>query len=178
MTLLRRVSSLVLLAFGSTLLLAGFMPFVAHAAPQAGSPAPNVTFLSQGKSASLAAYRGQKVMLWLFSTWCPSCQAGLAALAQQQNVLAAGSVHLIVLENYQNGGYSGPTMQALVNQYASAVKGASNWTIGNATQELAAVYNAKSYPDIYYLIGTNGKIETVGSAPSASMSKILRFARK
>ena len=117
-------------------------------------------------------------MLWLFSTWCPSCQAGLAALAQEQKTLVAGRVHLIVLENYRNGGYSGPSMQALMNQYADAVKGAPNWTIGNATQKLAAVYNTKSYPDIYYLIGAGGKVETVGSAPSASMDQILAFARK
>ena len=65
-----------------------------------------------------------------------------------------------------------------MNQYADAVKGAPNWTIGNATQKLAAVYNTKSYPDIYYLIGADGKVETVGSAPSASMDQILAFARK
>ncbi|MDE2091820.1 MAG: redoxin domain-containing protein [Gammaproteobacteria bacterium] len=175
MTIPRRLSTLVLI---STLLLAALTPAFAHAEPKAGTTAPVATFMSQGKSMSLDAYRGQKVMLWLFSTWCPSCQAGLAALAQEQKTLAAGRVHLIVLENYQNGGYSGPSMQDLMNQYASAVKAAPNWTIGNATEKLAAVYNAKAYPDIYYLIGADGKIEAVGSAPSASMNEILAFTRK
>lgn len=170
-----RLSTLVLF---STLLLAALPPAFAGAEPKAGTTAPAATFTSQGKSMSLDAYRGQKVMLWLFSTWCPSCQAGLAALAQEQKTLAAGRVHLIVLENYQNGGYSGPSMQDLMNQYASAVKGVPNWTIGDATHDLAAVYNAKSYPDIYYLIGADGKIEAVGSAPSANMDEILAFARK
>ena len=166
------------LALCSALLLAALIPTFAYANPKTGTTAPAVTFLSQGKSLSLNAYHGQKVMLWLFSTWCPSCQAGLAALAQEHKTLAAGGVHLIVLENYRNGGYSGPSMQQLLNQYAGAVKGAPNWTIGAATQELANVYNVKSYPDIYYLIGADGKIETVGSAPSASMNRILTFARK
>lgn len=175
MPIQRRLFTLVLF---STLLLAGLAPVFAHADPKAGAQAPTAAFLSQGKNVSLNAYHGQKVMLWLFSTWCPSCQAGLAALAQEQKTLVAGRVHLIVLENYRNGGYSGPSMQALMNQYADAVKGAPNWTIGNATQKLAAVYNTKSYPDIYYLIGADGKVETVGSAPSASMDQILAFARK
>ncbi|MDE1887559.1 MAG: TlpA family protein disulfide reductase [Gammaproteobacteria bacterium] len=162
-----------------SLSLAMLIPVFAYANPKAGAVAPAATFTSQqNKSLSLTAYHGQKVMLWLFSTWCPSCQAGLGALAQEQQALAAGHVRLIVLENYRNGGYPGPTMQELLNQYASTVKDAPNWTIGNATRELAAVYNAKSYPDIYYLIGADGKIETVGSAPSASMNEILTFARK
>jgi len=175
MTIPRRLSTLVLI---STLLLAALTPAFAHAKPKAGTTAPAATFMSQGKSVSLAAYHGQKVMLWLFSTWCPSCQAGLAALAQEQKTLATGHVHLIVLENYQNGGYSGPSMQALMNRYASAVKGVPNWTVGAATHEFGALYNAKSYPDIYYLIGPDGRIERVGSAPSASMNEILAFAQK
>ncbi len=171
----RRLSASILCL---TLLLAALIPTFAYANPKTGTTAPAVTFLSQGKSLSLNTYHGQKVMLWLFSTWCPSCQAGLAALAQERKALAAGRVHLIVLENYRNGGYSGPSMQALMNQYAQAAKVAPNWTIGSATQKLAAVYNTKSYPDIYYLIGADGKVETVGSAPSASMDQILAFARK
>lgn len=175
MTIPRRLSTLILV---STVLLATLAPAFARAEPKAGTTAPATTFLSQGKNMSLAAYHGQKVMLWLFSTWCPSCQAGLAALAQEQETLAAGRVHLVVLENYQNGGYSGPSMSKLVDRYASAVKGVPNWTFGDVTQKLAAVYNGKSYPDIYYLIGADGKIEVVGSAPSANMGQILAFARK
>ena len=175
MTIRHRLSKFML---WFSLCLAMLIPVFAYANPKAGTVAPTATFTSQGKSLSLAAYHGQKVMLWLFSTWCPSCQAGLGALAQEQKTLAAGNVRLIVLENYRNGGYPGPSMQELLNQYARAVKGAPNWTIGNATHELAAVYNAKSYPDIYYLIGADGKIVTVGSAPSASMNEILTFAQK
>ncbi len=171
----RRLSSLVQIC---ALVLATLTPVSAHANPRAGSTAPAATFLGHGGSGSLTTYRGQKVMLWLFSTWCPSCHAGLAALAQKQAALAAGRVHLIVLENYRNGGYSGPSMAKLINQYASAVQHASNWTFGAATRQLASIYNAKSYPDIYYLIGGNGKIERVGSAPSASMQEIITFAQK
>lgn len=173
MTMTRRLSTL---ALSSALLLVAVLPTFAHANPKTGATAPAVMFLSQGKTLSLNAYHGQKVMLWLFSTWCPSCQAGLAALAQQQKTLAAGHVQLVVLENYQNGGYSGPSLQALMHQYADTVSGAPNWTIGSATQKLAAVYNTKSYPDIYYLIGKDGKIESIGSAPSANMDQILAFA--
>ncbi len=160
----------------STLWSAGAMP-PAHANPSAGMKAPPVVFLAHGHKVSLASFHGQKVMLWLFSTWCPSCQAGLPLLARDERIFAAHHLRLIILENYHNGGYPGPTLSSLMNRYAQAAQRAQNWTVGLATRRTAAVYNARSYPDIFYLIRPDGTIEKVSSAPSAHLKTILDFAK-
>lgn len=171
-------SSIFAITLGLVLGVAALQPIPALAAAHTGQPAPSATFTSADKVISLTTYRAHKTMVWLFSTWCPSCSAGLRALAKEQAALKAGGVQVVVLENYQNGGYTEPTMAQLMTQRARAVKSARNWTVGVAMQQLASVYNPKNYPDIYYLIGTDGKITDIGSAPSASMQKILAFAQK
>lgn len=148
-----------------------------EAAPAPGDQAPEAHFTTLGgKTLSLADFRSHKLMLWLFSTWCPSCQAGLQALAEQRAALGKGKLRLVVLQNYRNGGYGGPSMNALIERYAANVKGAANWTFGAATAELQSRYNPKSYPDVYYLIDAHGKVRYVGSAPAASLDRILKFA--
>ena len=149
----------------------------AYANPRVGTQAPATVFLSQGRTVSLTAFHGQKVMLWLFSTWCPSCQAGLPLLARDEPQFAAEHLHLVILENYRNGGYSGPSLRSLMNRYARVAAHATNWTVGRATRATAAAYNSESYPDIFYLIRPNGTIERVSSAPSAHLRMILDFAR-
>ena len=149
----------------------------AYANPRVGTQAPATVFLSHGRKVSLASFHGQKVMLWLFSTWCPSCQAGLPLLARDEPRFAAEHLHLVILENYRNGGYSGPSLQSLMNRYARVAAHATNWTVGRATRATAAAYNSESYPDIFYLIRPDGTIERVSSAPSAHLRMILDFAR-
>jgi thiol-disulfide isomerase/thioredoxin len=167
---------------GFRVLLAGafLFPFstaaFAHTPLRAGMHAPQAVFRSGKRPVSLAAYHGKKVMLWLFSTWCPSCRAGLKTLPHEQTRFLAGHLHLIILENYENGGYPGPSLATMRNRYAKEIRGQPNWTFGHATRRLAALYNPKSYPDIFYLIHRNGIIQTVSSAPTAHLDTILDFA--
>ena len=149
----------------------------AYANPKVGTQAPATIFLSHGRTVSLTSFHGQKVMLWLFSTWCPSCQAGLPLLARDEPRFAAEHLHLIILENYRNGGYPGPALHSLMNRYARMAAHATNWTVGRATRATAAAYNSRSYPDIFYLIRPDGMIERVSSAPAAHLQMILDFAR-
>ncbi|TAN06675.1 MAG: redoxin domain-containing protein, partial [Rhodanobacteraceae bacterium] len=85
-------NSLFAIAVMLALALAALQPIPALAAAHAGQPAPGATFTSAGKTIPLTTYRGHKTMVWLFSTWCPSCSAGLAALAKEQAALEAGGV--------------------------------------------------------------------------------------
>ena len=149
----------------------------AYAYPRVGTQAPATAFLSHGRKVSLASFHGQKVMLWLFSTWCPSCQAGLPVLARYEPQFAADHLRLVILENYRDGGYPGPALQLLMNRYARAAAHAPNWTVGHATRATAVTYNPQSYPDIFFLIRPDGTIERVSSAPSAHLQMILDFAR-
>ena len=69
------------------------------ASPRAGFPAPDFTLpLASGENVSLAAYRGQVVILNLWASWCLPCRAELPAIeavytAQRERGLAVLAVN-------------------------------------------------------------------------------------
>lgn len=140
-------------------------------------PAPDVSFEVAGKKTSISQYAGHKIMLWLFSTWCGSCEAGLKALAKHRQELAQDGVTLIVLDNYKNDGYPGLTTDEFVQKVAPELENASGWIFGTASKTLAETYNPKRFPDIYFLIGSKGLIQAISGSPNVTMQKILRFAK-
>ncbi|NOZ83912.1 MAG: TlpA family protein disulfide reductase [Epsilonproteobacteria bacterium] len=144
---------------------------------QAAQAAPNAVFTVNLKTYSLDRFRGRKVMLWLFSTWCPSCQVGLRVLSDNRLRLKKYGLQVIALVNYKNGGYSGPTAQEFAEKYGKSVVKASNWLFGNASKRLAAIYNSKGYPDIYFLIDKKGFIRIISDAPAATIDRIINFAK-
>lgn len=148
----------------------------AAAGPALHQPAPNAAFTAQSKQYSVTQFKGRKVMLWLLSTWCTSCQEGLHVLAQQRAKLQKDGLTVIVLENYKNGGYGGEPITAFAQRYGASVLHAPNWIFGDVPKQFGAVYNPRNFPDIYYLIDKNGVIRTVSGAPSATLGKILDFA--
>ena len=149
---------------------------IAAIGPAVNQPAPNAVFTTQSRRYSVAQFKGHKVMLWLLSTWCTSCQEGLHVLAQERAKLRKAGVTVIVLENYRNGGYGGESITTFAQRYGASVLHSSNWLFGDAPQPFSAVYNPHNFADIYYLIDTNGVIHTVSSAPSATLDEILDFA--
>ena len=144
---------------------------------QAAQAAPNAVFTVNLKTYNLDQFRGRKVMLWLFSTWCPSCQVGLRVLSDNQPRLKKYGLQIIALVNYKNGGYSGPTAQEFSEKYGKSVVKSSNWLFGNASKRLAAIYNSKGYPDIYFLIDKKGFIRIISDAPAATIDRIINFAK-
>ncbi len=144
---------------------------------QTTKSAPNAAFTVNSKTYSLDQFKGHKIMLWLFSTWCPSCQVGLKVLSDNRFRLKKYGLQVIALVNYKNGGYPGPTAQAFAKKYAKAVTKAPNWLFGNASKKLASIYNPKGYPDIYFLIDKKGFIKIISDAPSATIDKIINFAK-
>lgn len=140
-------------------------------------PAPNASFLVNGKQEFLSQYRGHKVMLWLYSTWCSSCADGLHALQNKKAELAHDGVTLIALDNYKNDGYHGLTVKEFVGKFAPSLEGARGVVLGTATKGLRNIYNAKEYPDIYYLINAKGMVEVISGSPDSSMKTILHFAK-
>ncbi len=139
--------------------------------------APNAAFTVNSKTYNLAQFRGRKVMLWIFSTWCPSCRIGLKILSDNQPQLKKFGLTVIALENYKDGGYSGPTAQEFAEKYGKSVIKAPNWLFGNASEKLAAIYNPKGYPDIYFLIDKKGFIRKITDAPAATINQIIDFAK-
>lgn len=140
--------------------------------------APDTYFYVNSKKIELKDFEGKKVMLWLFSTWCPSCISGFDALAERQSELKKNKLTIIVLRNYKNGGYPGPTVTEFAKKYGENLLNEDNWVFGEASEDLENKYNSKKYPDIYFLINKKGTITNINGAPAATLDDILSFAGK
>ncbi len=138
--------------------------------------APQADFISQGSSHTLAEYRGKKVMLWLFSTWCHTCAAGVKALAEKHKEWKQHGLIILALRNYNNGGYPGADVEQFIAHY-SPPSATRNWVKGEASEEMNKRYNSRQYPDIYFLINEQGVIQEQGTAPAVFIKKIIDFAR-
>lgn len=91
-----------------------------------------------------------------FSTWCPSCGAGLQALAQKQSKLMKNGVQIIALRNYNHGGYisSSGNVKKFIKKSLKSPKilmKAKNWTFGVASKALESKYNPRHHSDIFFL---------------------------
>lgn len=139
--------------------------------------APNAWFSVPAGRDSIAQFKGRKVMLWLLSTWCSSCQEGLRVLAREQPELQRAGLTVIVVENYRNGGYGGTPIASFVRRYGASVEHAPNWVFGSAPRSFGSRYNPRNFPDIYYLIDKRGVVRVIDAAPSATLEKILMFVR-
>lgn len=165
---LRRIALMVLLAFG----------LVATGHAEATTPAPAASFTtSSGKRLSTATLEGHPTLLWLLSTWCESCATGLQTLAQHAGVLRETGLRVVILRNYRNDGYRGLRIGKFVSKVLPHFIPPKNWILGQASRSLGERYNARHYPDIYFLINAKGRVQAVDSAPSATFEKILSFAK-
>jgi thiol-disulfide isomerase/thioredoxin len=144
-----------------------------------GAPAPDLTFTTiDGTEHRLAEFRGRPVMLWLFATWCPSCQAGTAAVAEHRAELERTGLQIIQLELYQDLGYPGPSIQDFARAYVRPGQESPAWLWGNASKALSYAYDPKGYPDIYFLIDRRGVVRGVAGGPGDAIAQIVSFARE
>ena len=153
------------------------VPGAVPANVEIGAPAPDATFTTtDGVRRQLSQFRGRRVMLWLFATWCPTCQAGTAALASHRDELARAGFQVIQLELWNDLGYPGPSVHEFARAFAGSLPPSPGWLWGEASQTASYTYDPKGYPDIYFLIDTQGVIRAVSSVPNATMDRILSFA--
>lgn len=144
--------------------------------PSPGTTATSATFTTiDGEEKQLADYRGQKVMFWVFATWCPSCKQGAQAL--QANNDTFQDVTIIALKTKGNAGHSGPSIAEFANQYAPQLLKADNWVRGSLSNRSTQVWNPRNKPDLYWLIDSGGTIQAKTAAPAATMDRIRQFAQ-
>lgn len=116
-------------------------------------------------------------MIWLLSTWCGSCAAGLQAMSENAPDLEKTGLRVLVLRNYRNDGYPGLQIDAFVQKVLPGVVLPNNWILGQASAQMDDAYNHRHYPDIYFLIDRQGRVVDVNGAPSATMARIIAFAK-
>ncbi len=140
-----------------------------------GMTAADATFTTaDGETKQLSDYRGQKVMFWVFATWCPSCKQGARALQANNDELQ--DVKIIALKTAGNAGYSGPSISGFAQQYAPRMVNADNWVWGDLSTASTSKWNPQNRPDIYWLIAEDGTIQAKTGAPAATIDRITQFA--
>jgi thiol-disulfide isomerase/thioredoxin len=170
----------------AALVLAGFASASAFAAPQGkmgpiNAPGPetmvasNAPFTVDGKSVELKTLLGHPLVIWQVATWCPSCKAGLETFAQHQAAIDRSDMTILVLRDYQNGGYPGPGIHEFAKSVAPKLLNDPHFVFGEDTKTLFDRYNPHKFVDVYQVVAPDGKIAVVSSAPSASFVNIERF---
>jgi thiol-disulfide isomerase/thioredoxin len=139
--------------------------------------APNAPFTVDGKTVELKTYTGHPLVVWQVTTWCPSCKAGLRIFAQHQAQIDKSDMTILVLRDYKNGGYSGPSMHKFVEQTAPKLLNDRHFVIGDDTKALFDLYNPHKFVDVYQVIAPDGHVAVVSSTPSATFGKIERFIK-
>jgi thiol-disulfide isomerase/thioredoxin len=162
-------------------LLVGFvciMAPLASVSAQGGLPlkAPEASFTIDGNDYRISEFKERRLMLWFLSTWCSTCIQALKALEQKKSELEASGMKIVVLKNYQNGGYPGPEIHDFFNRFGASLSDTSNWMIGNASAEMGTTYNPRRYPDVYFLIDETGMVVAVEGAPAVTLDTIMNFA--
>ncbi|MCL7418310.1 MAG: TlpA family protein disulfide reductase [Halalkalicoccus sp.] len=141
-----------------------------------GSSAPNASFTTiSGKTVQLSDYQGQKRMVWLFATWCPSCKQGAQTLQNEGDQLR--EMEIIGVKTAGNAGNEGPAVREFVQSFAPSLLDADGWTWGTASREMTDTYNPENRPDIYYLVDADGTIQVQNTAPAATIDRIVQFAQ-
>ncbi len=143
--------------------------------PRIGATAPDIAFTTtDGKQRQLSDFRGKPVMLWLIATWCPTCQASAATLAENKAAIEKTGLVVVTLRLYKNLGYQGPTMAEFAKKWAPSLTG-RNWFWGDADQRGSFIYDPRGYPDIYWLVRKDGTLAAVDTAPNVTIDNILAF---
>ncbi|MFP3194198.1 MAG: redoxin family protein [Caldivirga sp.] len=139
-----------------------------------GDIAPNLEFtLSNGSVVYLSDFKGHYVLLYLVATWCPDCALGTAILARYVGLLESKSIYVIVLEQYDDLGYNGPSITSFVKYYAG---NASTYFItGEASLEMTKVYNPSLQLEVYYLISPSGKILYSGTGLADTYPELIQL---
>lgn len=157
--------------------IATLLPFTALGADiGVGSTAPAFSYnLINGRTLKPADLRGHPYVLWLVTTWCPSCVGGSVIMGKHIAELRAHGVRVVEVEPFGNLGGQGIPLQSLRNRVGPSAT-SPNWYWAQLTKTQTLALDPRGYPDIYYLIDAMGKIVTVDGSPAATWGKIAAFS--
>lgn len=142
--------------------------------------APNGTFTTpSGAPSTIASLRGKPTMVWFVAGGCASCAASIPAVAQRLGQLSSDGVQVVTLGLYGNFS-TGKQGVAQLLSFGRAAAGTTitrpGWTWGMASAALSEAYDPSGTPDIYALIGPDGRIRYQNSVPVSTMPQLLAAA--
>jgi peroxiredoxin len=148
-----------------------------------GTTAPPFTLKTpQGDAVSLSDFRGKAVLLELFATWCPHCQAEAPHLARLARQLQPSGVSFVSINaDSENAAsvfafhrYFALPYPALLDQGSPT----GSFTQQGASGPVTAAYKLQAYPT-FYVITPDGKVAWAadGEQPDALLRRqLLRVA--
>jgi peroxiredoxin len=145
-----------------------------------GTVAPGFTLRTpQGQTVSLAQYRGRAVMLELFTTWCPHCQAEAPHLRSLALALGTSQYAFVSVDADSEDAasvfayhrYFGLPFPALLDPTGTP---RGSYTQSGGLGRVAQAYGVGAYPTLY-VIGTDGRVvwASDGEQPDAFLRKTL-----
>ncbi|MFF2016155.1 TlpA family protein disulfide reductase [Paenibacillus sp. NPDC058177] len=139
---------------------------VAGGAVNKGQPAPAFTLKDlQGNEVSLADFKGQKVYVKFWASWCPICLAGLDELDQLSSEQHDYKVLTIV-----SPGYNGEQSAADFTNWFSKRGYDHIQVLLDDGGTLTRKFGVRGYPSSYY-IGSDGIL--VKSAPGHNTNEVI-----
>ena len=133
----------------------------------AREPAPDFRLRDlAGNSRSLSEYRGKKVLLHFFATWCGVCRAELPSVRALTKNLGPNEVLLAIVADSED-------VQA-IQRFAREHE--LSYPILLGTPETLAAYRVSSFPTNYYVNG-DGSIHASTTGLSTRLGMGLRLLR-
>lgn len=129
------------------------------------APAPSFTLSDlSGRSVSLRDFRGKKVVLHFFATWCGVCKAELPSVRGVHGALEPDEVLLAIAEDSDD-------VEAL-RRFAAEHE--LTYPILLGTHEVLAAYGVSAFPTNYYL-NADGTVSSSTTGLSTRVGMELRL---
>ncbi len=139
--------------------------------PQVGAPAPDFRLTTiEGKSVSLADYRGKTLVVNVWGTWCPPCREETPDLiATAKKLSAKGEVAFLGVDTTE----SAPIVRAFV-----ASKGVPYPQAIDGQQSFAKAYDIRAFPTTL-VIGPDGVLRAryIDNIAAATLTGLVDDAR-
>lgn len=146
-------------------------------APRNSTVAPDAPVVVGGKRVGLKTYMGRPLVVWQIATWSPTCKAGLRTFARHQADIDKSDMTVLILRDYQNGGYPGPSVRKLIEQTAPTLLNDPHFVIASDTRALFSLYNPGAFVDVYQVIAPDRHIAIISSMPSATFGNLESFIK-
>lgn len=137
---------------------------------QEGNQAPDFALQTPGgETKKLSDFRGQKVILNIWATWCPPCRAEMPDMQKFYTKQKDNGV-VILAVNATNTEKSRDRVPAFIKEY-----GLTFPVVLDEAGDVSAIYQANAIPTSY-ILGTNGIIRRhiTGSMSYEMMEQMIR----